>query len=170
MLTLKFVCYTDGIAGCLYARLTALLDAVRMHNGGDVALLDRTAVGPTSMMHSGINQAREFDDPPGLNEKTEFLLREWVSLFHSPAAGRDSAKAFAAFVAQVHLPPSLPPSFALSFPSLPSLLTFLSPSGSLLPLIWSPSDTLLHLSLPVNSGSILRYYTGVWPRAIICQL
>jgi CCR4-NOT transcription complex subunit 1 len=54
------------------------------------------------MMHSGINQAREFDDPVGLHEKTEFLLREWVQMFHSPAAGRDSTKAFSAFVGQMH--------------------------------------------------------------------
>ena len=55
------------------------------------------------MMHSGIIQAREFDDPPGLHEKTEFLLREWVNLYHSPAAGLDSTKAFSSFVAQVYI-------------------------------------------------------------------
>ena len=55
------------------------------------------------MMHSGIIQAREFDDPPGLHEKTEYLLREWVNLYHSPAAGLDSTKAFSSFVAQVHI-------------------------------------------------------------------
>ena len=53
------------------------------------------------MMHSGISQAREFDDPPGLREKTEYLLREWVSMYHSPASGKDSTKAFSAFVNQV---------------------------------------------------------------------
>ena len=58
-------------------------------------------MGPTSMMQSGVSQAREFDDPPGLHEKTEFLLREWVTLYHSPAAGRDSSKAFCAIVSQV---------------------------------------------------------------------
>ena len=55
------------------------------------------------MMHSGISQAREIDDPPGLHEKTEYLLREWVNMFHSPAAGRDSTKAFSAFVGQVRV-------------------------------------------------------------------
>lgn len=54
------------------------------------------------MMQSGISQAREFDDPPGLHEKTEFLLREWVSMYHMPDAGRDSTKAFSAFVGQMH--------------------------------------------------------------------
>ena len=80
--------------------LTTLLEAIRQHNG-DIGLLDRTNIAPTSMMHSGITQAREFDDPPGLHEKTEFLLREWVSLYHQPTAGRDSTKAFSSFVAQV---------------------------------------------------------------------
>ena len=58
--------------------------------------------GPTSMMHSGIAQASEFDDPPGLHEKTEYLLREWVNMFHSPVAGKDSNTAFSTFVTQMH--------------------------------------------------------------------
>nr|KAG5712160.1 hypothetical protein BaRGS_014510 [Batillaria attramentaria] len=64
--------------------------------------MDRAQSGPTSMMQSGISQAREFDDPPGLHEKTEYLLREWVNMYHSPAAGRDSTKAFTCFVQQMH--------------------------------------------------------------------
>ena len=83
----------------LYFSLTQLVETIRSHNDG--ALLDRSTGGPTSMMHSGISQAREFDDPPGLHDKTEFLLREWVNMYHSPAAGRDSTKAFSAFVGQV---------------------------------------------------------------------
>merc|ERR1719266_2820145 len=59
--------------------------------------------GPTAQLHSGIQQAREFDDPPGLLEKTEFLLREWVNMYHSPAAGKDSTKAFTVFVQQMNL-------------------------------------------------------------------
>ena len=54
----------------------------------------------SNMMVSGISQAREFDDPPTLHEKTEYLLREWVNMYHSPAAGRDSTKAFTCFVQQ----------------------------------------------------------------------
>merc|ERR1719403_342184 len=50
--------------------------------------------GPTAQLHSGIAQAREFDDPHGLLEKTEFLLRDWVNMYHSPSAGKDSTKAF----------------------------------------------------------------------------
>ncbi|XP_064641680.1 CCR4-NOT transcription complex subunit 1-like isoform X3 [Lineus longissimus] len=78
--------------------LTGLIETIRQHNDG--GLLDRAPGGPT--LHSGISQAREFDDPPGLHEKTEFLLREWVNMYHSPAAGRDSTKAFSAFVGQMH--------------------------------------------------------------------
>eukprot|EP00493_Phyllostaurus_siculus_P028114 UN28462 len=62
-----------------------------------------TMSGPTAQLHSGIAQAREFDDPPGLLEKTEFLLRDWVNMYHSPSAGKDSTKAFAIFVQQMNL-------------------------------------------------------------------
>ncbi|CAH1779661.1 unnamed protein product [Owenia fusiformis] len=80
--------------------LANLIENIRQQNDG--GLLDRAPSGPTSMMQSGISQAREFDDPPGLHEKTEFLLREWVNMYHSPAAGRDSTKAFSMFVGQMH--------------------------------------------------------------------
>merc|ERR1719266_1741022 len=59
--------------------------------------------GPTAQLHSGIAQAREFDDPHGLLEKTEFLLREWVNMYHSPSAGKDSTKAFTVFVQQMNM-------------------------------------------------------------------
>lgn len=31
----------------------------------------------------------------------EYLLREWVRLYHQPAAGKESEKAFSTFVAMV---------------------------------------------------------------------
>lgn len=81
-------------------RLSQLLDMLR--SSSEPTFLDRApGGGPMSMMYSGITQAREFDDPPGLYEKTEFLLREWVNMYHSPSAGRDSTKAFSLFVHQV---------------------------------------------------------------------
>jgi hypothetical protein len=46
-------------------------------------------------------QARDFDDPPGLMEKTEYLLREWITIHYSAAAGRDPTRAFSIFVQQV---------------------------------------------------------------------
>lgn len=94
---------------CYCLRLATLLENLRAGSaagsgaGGpsEFGMLDRAQGGPTSMMQSGISQAREIDDPPGLHEKTEYLLREWVTMYHSPAAGRDSTKAFSAFVQQV---------------------------------------------------------------------
>ncbi|XP_038609303.1 CCR4-NOT transcription complex subunit 1 isoform X3 [Tachyglossus aculeatus] len=80
--------------------LPQLMEVVRANYE---AMIDRAHGGPNFMMHSGISQASEYDDPPGLREKAEYLLREWVNLYHSAAAGRDSTKAFSAFVGQVEL-------------------------------------------------------------------
>ncbi|XP_066592088.1 CCR4-NOT transcription complex subunit 1 isoform X2 [Prorops nasuta] len=83
-------------------RLTTLIDSLRANH--DPALLaDRTPAGPTAHIHSGIQQARDFDDPPGLMEKTEYLLREWVSMHHSPNHARDPTKAFGLFVHQMNI-------------------------------------------------------------------
>lgn len=79
--------------------LPQLMDLLRSNYE---AMIDRAHGGPNFMMHSGISQASEYDDPPGLREKAEYLLREWVNLYHSAAAGRDSTKAFSAFVGQMH--------------------------------------------------------------------
>ncbi|XP_035520452.1 CCR4-NOT transcription complex subunit 1 isoform X5 [Morone saxatilis] len=90
---------------CAHSRANApeglpqLMDIVRSNYE---AMIDRAHGGPNFMMHSGISQASEYDDPPGLREKAEYLLREWVNLYHSAAAGRDSTKAFSAFVGQMH--------------------------------------------------------------------
>lgn len=82
-----------------FPSLPQLMDVVRSNYE---AMIDRAHGGPNFMMHSGISQASEYDDPPGLREKAEYLLREWVNLYHSAAAGRDSTKAFSAFVGQVN--------------------------------------------------------------------
>ncbi|KAM9815709.1 CCR4-NOT transcription complex subunit 1 isoform X2 [Syngnathus typhle] len=90
---------------CAHSRANApeglpqLMEVVRSNYE---AMIDRAHGGPNFMMHSGITQASEYDDPPGLREKAEYLLREWVNLYHSAAAGRDSTKAFSAFVGQMH--------------------------------------------------------------------
>ena len=49
-------------------------------------------LGPTAQLHSGIAQAKEFEDPPGLLEKTEYLLREWVNAYHSRDAGKEKSQ------------------------------------------------------------------------------
>ncbi|WAR11775.1 CNOT1-like protein [Mya arenaria] len=106
--TIEFLSYFAGKSRQLPAGLTNLLENLRQTpttgGGGEFGMLDRApgGGGPTFMMQSGITQAREIEDPPGLHEKTEYLLREWVNMYHSPAAGRDSTKAFSAFVQQMH--------------------------------------------------------------------
>ena len=84
----------------LFCSLPALIESIRLRNDG--GLLPGSASGPTAMMQSGINQAKDTNDPPGLQEKTEFLLREWVMLYHNPTMVRDSGKlVFNQFVTQV---------------------------------------------------------------------
>jgi CCR4-NOT transcription complex subunit 1 len=80
--------------------LTSLIEVLRTNQEHNL-FSDRASGGPTAHIHSGILQAREFDDPQGLLEKTEYLLREWVSIYHSPTASRDPTKAFSVFVHQV---------------------------------------------------------------------
>lgn len=70
-----------------------------------MAFIDRSVINPqmTAMMQMGISQAREFDDPAGLQEKADMLLHEWIAMYHSPQAGRDSSKAFQTFVQLVSM-------------------------------------------------------------------
>ncbi|ESO94093.1 hypothetical protein LOTGIDRAFT_239532 [Lottia gigantea] len=85
--------------------LTNLLEMIRQKSqqNTDNLGLDRNSTSAySSMLQSGINQAKEFDDPPGLHEKTENLLIEWVNMYHSPQAGRDRTKAFFSFVQYMH--------------------------------------------------------------------
>lgn len=101
-MNLKFILiFWTSANSLLILRLPQLMDVVRSNYE---AMIDRAHGGPNFMMHSGISQASEYDDPPGLREKAEYLLREWVNLYHSAAAGRDSTKAFSAFVGQVSTP------------------------------------------------------------------
>lgn len=48
-------------------------------------------------------RAPNYEDPPGLVEKTDYLLREWISIYNSQHQGRDSTKAFSVFVHQMNL-------------------------------------------------------------------
>ncbi|XP_033331917.1 CCR4-NOT transcription complex subunit 1 isoform X4 [Megalopta genalis] len=90
--------------GILLFRLTNLIESLRVNHDPGV-LADRAPAGPTAHIHSGILQvrARDFDDPPGLMEKTEYLLREWVSMHHNPTHARDPTKAFGMFVHQMNM-------------------------------------------------------------------
>ncbi|CAH0762465.1 unnamed protein product [Bemisia tabaci] len=84
--------------------LTTLIEILRSNH--DQSLLpERLHAGPTSHIHSGILQvqARDFEDPPDLYEKTEFLLREWVSIINSPNNKEPPSKAFSMFVHQMNV-------------------------------------------------------------------
>ncbi|KAL1517994.1 hypothetical protein ABEB36_001684 [Hypothenemus hampei] len=66
---------------------------------------DRIPVGPSVHIQSGISQVRSlnYEDPPGLVEKTDYLLREWINIYNSHQQGRDSTKAFSMFVHQMNI-------------------------------------------------------------------
>ena len=76
--------------------IASLMDMIKMSS--ERLEQNLAMAGPTAQLHSGIQQAREFEDPMGLLEKTEFLLREWVNAYHSRDAGKDSRQAFVIFV------------------------------------------------------------------------
>ncbi|XP_066906424.1 CCR4-NOT transcription complex subunit 1 isoform X2 [Halyomorpha halys] len=82
--------------------LNALIDLLRATHESNI-FSDRTH-GPAALIISGIHhgKAREYDDPPGLAEKTEYLLREWVGIYHSPQGAKDPNKAFSLFVHQMN--------------------------------------------------------------------
>ncbi|KAJ8950014.1 hypothetical protein NQ318_002425 [Aromia moschata] len=48
-------------------------------------------------------RAPNYEDPPGLVEKTDYLLRDWISIYNSQHQGRDSTKAFSMFVHQMNV-------------------------------------------------------------------
>ena len=85
----------------LFGEIQQIVDILR---GGQTAPVGANNEGPATMvsMHdSGLNQTRQFDaDPPGLLEKTERLLREWIQLYHSQA---NTSKIFQFYVQQMNL-------------------------------------------------------------------
>uniref|UniRef100_A0A1B6IPJ6 CCR4-NOT transcription complex subunit 1 n=1 Tax=Homalodisca liturata TaxID=320908 RepID=A0A1B6IPJ6_9HEMI len=83
--------------------LANLIEMLRASHDQNM-LADRTPAGPTAHIHSGILQvrARDYDDPPGLMEKTDFLLREWVSIYNTTSGSKDPSKAFSMFVHQMN--------------------------------------------------------------------
>ena len=83
----------------LFDRLTQLVEMLRQQ--GDGVFGDRSQASMISLLLSGVQQARDINDPPGLAEKTDHLMREWMNLYLSPLGGRDSGRAFSQFVSKV---------------------------------------------------------------------
>ncbi|XP_055686768.1 CCR4-NOT transcription complex subunit 1 isoform X2 [Lutzomyia longipalpis] len=57
-------------------------------------------------INSGIVQVRntnEMEDPPGLISKTEYLLKDWVNIYHNQALNRDPMKVFGMFVGKMNI-------------------------------------------------------------------
>lgn len=82
--------------------LAALVDSLRANRETTNVPPERHV--PTSFIHSGVMQVRgrDHDDPPGLTEKTEFLLRDWVNLYHNPPTNTEPLKTFNMFVQQMN--------------------------------------------------------------------
>lgn len=81
-------------------QLNSLLEIMRA-NHDPTALSDLTPSGPLGHIHSGIMQVRrDYDDPQGFPEKTDFLLRDWVHVCNNNS--RDLSKAFSLFIHQMN--------------------------------------------------------------------
>jgi CCR4-NOT transcription complex subunit 1 len=62
---------------------------------------NRICATALSMMYTGVQQAKDFDDPPGLKEKSEQLLHEWIQ-HHAILPQKDNTKPFQQFVLQMN--------------------------------------------------------------------
>lgn len=62
---------------------------------------NRICATALSMMYTGVQQARDFEDPIGLKEKSEQLLHEWIQ-HHASLPQRDNTKPFQQFVLQMN--------------------------------------------------------------------
>ncbi|XP_041987025.1 CCR4-NOT transcription complex subunit 1 [Aricia agestis] len=62
--------------------LATLIETIRINQDPSTYLGERSPLGPTAHIHNGILQvrARDYDDPPGLQEKIETLFREWRAI------------------------------------------------------------------------------------------
>ncbi|CAL8088009.1 unnamed protein product [Calicophoron daubneyi] len=117
--------------GCLNAMLSASpnpasltdplalrlrLACARIRGLLDLGLLEQSplftnqlsASAPIGALYAGCSQAREFDDPPNLQEKVELLMRNWVEIYQSPRQ-RDPAtiEAMLSQLAQIGVLPNM---------------------------------------------------------------
>ncbi|KAF7231942.1 hypothetical protein EG68_05811 [Paragonimus skrjabini miyazakii] len=65
------------------ARVCGLLDLGLLEQSPLFYVTPGTS-NPISALYAGCSQAREFDDPPNLQEKVELLMRNWVEIYQSP--------------------------------------------------------------------------------------
>ncbi len=85
-----------------YFELRDLIEVVRMnYEIEESTSSNRISATALSMMYTGIKQAKEFDDPQGLKEKSEQLLHDWIQ-HHSILPQKENTKAFQQFVLQMN--------------------------------------------------------------------
>ena len=86
--------------------LINLLEILRNQQDQSVHLTDRAIHGPTSYIHSGMLQARstgDIDEPPGFLERSEYLLKDWITIYHTQGVNRDPIKSFSNFVNKMNI-------------------------------------------------------------------
>lgn len=49
------------------------------------------------------SQATDIEDPPGFAERVEYLLKDWITIFHTPSNSKDMIKAFGGFVNKMNV-------------------------------------------------------------------
>ncbi|XP_055707339.1 CCR4-NOT transcription complex subunit 1 isoform X2 [Phlebotomus papatasi] len=84
--------------------LAHVIDIVRLNQDPNNLLSIERMQNPH--INSGIVQVRstnEMDDPPGLISKTEYLLKDWVNIYHNQALNRDPIKIFGQFVNKMNI-------------------------------------------------------------------
>lgn len=97
---------SDGLSSFLESSHNGPLPSQPVGNHQEIG--DNKAPGGPTSLTSGVSASgvtgsfHVYEDPPGLHEKVEYLLREWVRLCHQPGAGKESEKAFSTFVALLH--------------------------------------------------------------------
>ncbi|CAD7076764.1 unnamed protein product [Hermetia illucens] len=84
--------------------LAHLMDLLRINHDPNSFITERPA-GPSQYIHSGILHVRssDCDDPPGLQEKTEYLLKDWFQIYFTQINGRDPVKAFGMFINKMNM-------------------------------------------------------------------
>ena len=81
------------------SELRDIMEVIRMNY--DINFNDRVCATALSMMYTGVSQARDFEDPLGLKEKSEVLLQEWIN-HYTTVPNRENTKAFQQFVLQMN--------------------------------------------------------------------
>ncbi|XP_046976723.1 CCR4-NOT transcription complex subunit 1 isoform X2 [Vanessa cardui] len=85
--------------------LATLIETIRINQDPSTYLGERSPLGPTAHIHNGILQvrARDYEDPPGLQEKTENLLREWRNVLLSPLTEIEIGQNFNIYVHRMNM-------------------------------------------------------------------